>query len=155
MAGIFAWTPQHAHAQGDAPKVVIAAVYSEEVTQESRFIGRGEAIDKVDILARVSGFVEEITVEDGAEVTEGDLLFRIESETYEANLAVRRAELAGAEAALELAGIELIRKAELLARGSSPESERDIARANKLSAEAAVKSAQAGVTLAEIELGYT
>ncbi|SFT57224.1 efflux RND transporter periplasmic adaptor subunit [Sedimentitalea nanhaiensis] len=144
-------------AQQDAPppKVSIAAAYSEEITDEALMIGKGEAIDQVDIVARVSGFVEEILVADGAEVAKGDLLFRIESDNYQATLEARQADLGQAEASLELAKIELSRKSELLTRGAAPESERDIARANELSAEASVKSAKAAIRQAELELSYT
>ena len=137
------------------PKVSIAAAYSEEIVEEAVFIGKAEAIDQVDIVARVSGFLEEVLVENGAVVKEGDVLFRIESDSYEASLDARRADLAKARADLELTSIELERKTELLARGSAPESERDIAKANELSAEAEVKSAEAAIRQAELELSYT
>lgn len=155
LIGSAAAQPAFSQDASAAPKVSIAAAYTQEVTEEAQFIGRGEAIDKVDIVARVSGFVDEILVVDGAEVAEGDLLFRIEEESYAATLAAREADLGKAEANLELTKIELTRKAELFARGSSPESERDIAKANELAAEAEVKSAQAAIRQAELELSYT
>lgn len=141
--------------QASPPKVSIAAAYTEEITEEAVFIGKAEAIDQVDIVARVSGFVEEVLVEDGAVVERGDLLFRIESDSYAATLDARKADLGKAKAELELTSIELARKTELLARGSAPESERDIARANELSAEASVQSAEAAIRQAELELSYT
>lgn len=141
--------------EAPAPKVSIAAAYSEEITEEAVMIGKGEAIDQVDIVARVSGFVKEVKVMDGATVQKGDLLYRIEPDSYLATLEARKADLGKAEANLELATIELGRKTELLARGSAPESERDIARANELGAEAAVKLAKAAILQAELELSYT
>ncbi|MCE8514527.1 efflux RND transporter periplasmic adaptor subunit [Ruegeria pomeroyi] len=139
----------------EAPKVSVAAAYTQEITEEAVFIGRGEAIDKVDIVARVSGFLDEQLVEDGSTVAEGDLLFRIEPDLYQAVLEARRADLDKAEANLELAGVELARKEELLRREATPASEVDIARANELVAEAAVKSAQAAIRQAELDLSYT
>lgn len=141
--------------QASPPKVSIAAAYTEEITEEAVFIGKAEATDQVDIVARVSGFVEEVLVEDGAVVERGDLLFRIEDDSYAATLDARKADLGKAQAELELTSIELSRKTELLARGSAPESERDIARANELSAEAAIQSAEAAIRQAELELSYT
>lgn len=138
-----------------APKVSIAAAYSRDITQEVAFIGRAEAIDKVDIVARVNGFLEERAVEDGSIVAEGDLLFRIEPNLYQATLDARKADLDKAEANLELARVELARKEELLRREATPASEVDIARANELVAEAAVKSAKASIQQAELDLGYT
>ena len=138
-----------------APKVSVMEAVLKPVRESETFIGRGEAIDKVDLVARVSGYLEEILIKDGAEVTKGDLLFRIESSSYEATLETARAELARAEANLELAGLDLDRKQELFERGSVPESERDTARANELVAEAAVRSAQAAIRQAELNVGYT
>ncbi|MEY8842845.1 efflux RND transporter periplasmic adaptor subunit, partial [Cribrihabitans sp. XS_ASV171] len=141
--------------EGTAPKVSIAAAYTQEITEEAVFIGRGEAIDKVDIVARVSGFLEETLVEDGAQVAEGEVMFRIEPDLYEATLQARRADLDRAEANLELARVDLARKEELVGRGATPESELDVARANQLVAEAQVKAAEAAIRQAELDLSYT
>lgn len=143
--------------QSDAPppKVSIAAAYTEEITDQAVFIGRAEAIDKVDIVARVSGFLDSQEVEDGALVTKDDLLFTIEPDLYEATLESRRADLDRAEANLELAKVDLARKEELYQRDATPESERDIARANELVAEAEVKAANAAIQQAELDLSYT
>jgi membrane fusion protein (multidrug efflux system) len=138
-----------------APKVSVMAAKEKPIRDSETFIGRGEAIDKVDLVARVSGYLEEVLVEDGAEVSEGDLLFRIESSTYEATLETARAEVAKAEANLELAGLDLDRKQELFERGAVPEAERDTSRANELVAEAALRAAQASVKQAELNLSYT
>ena len=54
-----------------APKVSVAAAYTEMITDEAVFLGRGEAVDKADIVARVEGFLEEKLVVDGEEVEEG------------------------------------------------------------------------------------
>nr|WP_170616254.1 efflux RND transporter periplasmic adaptor subunit [uncultured Ruegeria sp.] len=149
--------PALAQEQSDAPppKVSIAAAYSEEITDEAVFIGRAEAIDKVDIVARVSGFLDSQNVEDGASVTQGDLLFTIEPDLYQATLEARKADLDRAEANLELAKVDLARKEELYKRDATPESERDIARANELVAEAEVKAANAAIQQAELDLSYT
>ena len=139
----------------EAPRVGIAAAYSEEIIDEAVFIARGEAIDKVNIVARVNGYLEESFVRDGARVEQGELLFRIEEDAYEATLESRKADLARAEASLELANLELDRKEELMQRGSVPVSERDVARANKLVAEAEVRASQAAIQQAELDLSYT
>lgn len=150
---------QPASAQEDssapAPKVSIAAAYTQEITEEASFIGRAEAINKVDIIARVSGFLQSREVEDGAEVKEGDLLFTIEPDLYQATLEARKADLDRAEANLELAKVDLARKEELLRREATPESEVDISRANELVAEAEVKAAKAAIRQAELDLSYT
>lgn len=149
--------PLQAQDEGSAPapKVSIAAAYTQDITDEATFIGRGEAIDKVSIIARVSGFLQSKQVDDGRAVEEGELLFEIEPYLYQATLEARKADLDRAEAQLELAKLELARKEELLRRDAVPVSERDIARANELVAEAAVKSAHAAIQQAELDLSYT
>ncbi|MFC6689317.1 efflux RND transporter periplasmic adaptor subunit [Jhaorihella thermophila] len=108
LLGLAAVLSSPALAQDAAPpKVVVSAAHVEDITDEASFIGRVEAIDKVDIVARVQGFLKERLVEDGAEVEKGDLLFRIEPDLYEATLAARRADLDRARANLELAKVEL------------------------------------------------
>lgn len=143
--------------QSDAPppKVSIAAAYTQEITEEAVFIGRAEATDNVDIIARVSGFLESRNVEEGSLVNEGDLLFTIEPDLYQATLDARKADLDRAEANLELAKVDLARKEELYRRDATPESERDIARANELVAEAEVKAANAAIQQAQLDLDYT
>ncbi|MCF6429474.1 efflux RND transporter periplasmic adaptor subunit [Leisingera sp. MMG026] len=141
--------------QGAAPKVSVSQAAVKPIKDTSTFIGRGEAIDKANIMARVNGYLEEVLVKDGAEVEKGDVLFRIERSAYEAVLESRRAELAQAEANLELASLDLARKQELFERGSVPEADRDTSRANELVAEAQVRAAAAAIRQAELDLSYT
>lgn len=160
LTGVVCLSMAHAAAAQDQseappPKVSIAAAYTEEITEEAVFIGRAEALDKADIVARVSGFLESQNVEDGALVKQGDVLFTIEPDLYEATLQSRNADLDRAQANLELAKVDLARKEELYRRDATPESERDIARANELVAEAEVKAAQAAIQQAELDLSYT
>lgn len=156
IAPLFFFNSQ-AKAQEDAPapRVVIAASYTEEIDREASFIGRAEAISKTDLVARVSGFVVEQVVIEGDTVDTGDILFRIEREAYEAAVLSQEAALARAEANLELANIELVRRETLVERGSVAESEADIARANAAVAEADVKAARAALSQARLDLGYT
>ncbi|MFV0359783.1 efflux RND transporter periplasmic adaptor subunit [Tropicimonas sp.] len=140
---------------GPAPKVTVAAAYSRELIDEVSFIGRAEAVDKVDIVARVAGFLEESAVADGATVDAGQSLYRIEPDAYDASLEARRADLARAEANRELAAIELARTEELVRREATPASEADVARANHRIAEAEVEAARAAIRTAELDLSYT
>ncbi|WP_170454995.1 efflux RND transporter periplasmic adaptor subunit [Ruegeria arenilitoris] len=158
LLACLAFTPvAFAQDQSEAPppKVSIAAAYTQEITEEAVFIGRAEATDNVDIIARVSGFLESRNVEEGSLVNEGDLLFTIEPDLYQATLDARKADLDRAEANLELAKVDLARKEELYRRDATPESERDIARANELVAEAEVKAANAAIQQAQLDLDYT
>lgn len=138
-----------------APKVSVAAAYSDEITADVKFIGRGSAIDKVDIMARVTGFLEDVTVEDGAPVKEGDILFHIESGNYDATLSAREADKLSAIANLKLSEIELERKTELFRRQAGTEADRDIAQANNQVAQAQVEIADAAIDLAKLDVSYT
>ncbi|MDJ0858425.1 MAG: efflux RND transporter periplasmic adaptor subunit [Dinoroseobacter sp.] len=137
------------------PKVTIAAAYSDELTQDAVLIGRGTAVDKADIVARVSGFVEEVLVADGQPVKTGDVLFRIEDDVYAATLAARKADLGQAEANRDLAELELQRKQELFDRQVGSAADRDIALANEQVAVAQVEIAKAAIRQAQLDVDYT
>ena len=76
----------------------MVSVQPTEVTPSTAFNGRVEAVDLVQLRARVTGFLEERLFDEGADVKAGDLLFVIEKKPYEAVVAQRQAELASAEA---------------------------------------------------------
>lgn len=138
-----------------APKVTIAAAYDAELIREATFIGRGEASAKTDLVARVTGIITEIVVNDGASVQLGDVIFRIDPETYRAEVAAMRASVQRAEANVKLEEIELARKTELLRRDTIAESELDIAQANAAVARADLAAAQAALQEAELNLERT
>ncbi|MEE4188972.1 MAG: efflux RND transporter periplasmic adaptor subunit, partial [Roseobacter sp.] len=137
------------------PKVTIAAAYEEELIREATFIGRGESSAKTDLVARVTGIITEIVAEDGASVKAGDVIFRIEPDTYVADVAAKQASVQRAEANVKLAEIELERKTELLRREAVAVSEVDIARADAAVAEADLAAAVAALDEAELNLERT
>jgi membrane fusion protein (multidrug efflux system) len=146
--------------QGEAaapepPSVTIAGVAKRDITGSVSFVGQVEAVESADIVARVEGFLESIEVPDGAFVEQGDLLFRIERNLYEANLAAAEAELAKAEAALALAELDLERSAELLRRETIAQAQYDVAVAERDSSAAQVKVAEAAIAQAQLDLDYT
>jgi membrane fusion protein (multidrug efflux system) len=157
---LVAWAlgaPVQAIAQSDQPppKVVIAAAYSEELVREASFVGRGEASARTDLVARVTGIITEIVVPDGAPVSAGDVIFRIEPDSYEAEVAARSAAVQRASANVQLAEIELERKTELLRRQAIARSELDIAEADAAVAEADLAAAEAALTEARLNLART
>jgi membrane fusion protein (multidrug efflux system) len=80
------------------PAVSVTPVASRQVTETGGYIGRIVAIDKVDVVARVAGFIEERNFTEGQIVKAGDLLFRIEQDTYKAAVDQQAANLAKAKA---------------------------------------------------------
>jgi len=146
-----------AAAQGASPQpaVTVTPVASRQVTATGDFVGRVTAIDKVDIVARVAGFIEERTFTEGQQVKTGDLLFRIEQATYKAAVAQERANLAKAKATEVNAALQLQRGNELVRNQNIPQSTVDQRAADEASAQASVLAAQATLDQAEINLGYT
>jgi membrane fusion protein (multidrug efflux system) len=144
-------------AQGTSPPpaVSVAPVASRQVTETGDYIGRVTPIDKVDIVARVPGFIEERNFTEGQQVKKGDLLFRIEQATYKAAVEQARAALAKAKATEVNAKLQLERGKELVRNSNIPQATVDQRAADQAAAEAGVMEAQAQLDQAEINLGYT
>jgi membrane fusion protein (multidrug efflux system) len=137
------------------PAVSVTPVVSRQVTETGTYIGRVTAIDKVDLVARVPGFIEERTFTEGQQVKKGELLFRIEQATYKAAVEQARAALAKAKATEVNAKLQLERGKELLRTTNIPQATVDQRAADEEAAQASVMEAQAGLEQAEINLGYT
>jgi membrane fusion protein (multidrug efflux system) len=125
------------------------------VTESTEFIGRIEAISRVDIRARVTGFLEQRLFTEGAEVPENAPLFRIERAPFEAQHDQARANVASAEAQLLNARTALARARELRATGAGTQAALDNAQAQERTSAAALLGAQAAVRTTEINLAYT
>ena len=95
------------------PKVTVAKPLIRELVESKDFTGQFEAVDFVDVRARVSGYLESINFIDGQTVKKGDLLFVIEPKPFELALETAKADLAQANANLDLAKAQLARTAEL------------------------------------------
>jgi membrane fusion protein (multidrug efflux system) len=137
------------------PAVSVTPVASRQVTETGDYIGRVTAIDKVEIVARVPGFIEERLFTEGQHVKTGDLLFRIEQATYKAAVEQQRANLAKAKATEVNAALQLERGKELVRNKNIPQSTVDQRAADEAAAQADVMQAQAMLDQAEINLGYT
>ncbi|MCW9014565.1 MAG: efflux RND transporter periplasmic adaptor subunit [Gammaproteobacteria bacterium] len=143
-----------AQAQFPPPAVVVAEVSAQPVTDLSRFSGTVEAIQEVDIVARVQGFIDEIAFRAGDRVAEGDVLFRIEPAPYAAAVAGAKAQLAQAKAQLLNADQELARQQTLRKSSVASQAALEAAVAAQAVARAGVEIARANLKQAQIELGY-
>jgi membrane fusion protein (multidrug efflux system) len=137
------------------PAVSVTPVVTREVTETIDYIGRLTAIEKVDIVARVQGFLEERNFKEGQYVKTGDLLFRIEQATYKAAVEQAQATLAKAKATEVNAKLQFERGKELVRNQNIPQSTLDQRAADEAAAQASVMEAQAALDQAEINLGYT
>jgi membrane fusion protein, multidrug efflux system len=138
-----------------SPAVTVAPVAPADVRPKSEFVGRVEAVNKVDLRARVTGFLEKRPFREGQEVKAGDLLFVIEQAPYQAAVDQRRAELASADANRANTKVQLQRGEELLKNKNIPASEVDTRRAQDEMAAASILEAQAALEQAQINFGYT
>jgi len=137
------------------PKVTVAAPVEQTVTRYFEATGDTAAVNAVDLVARVQGFVQDISYVDGAFVKKGAPLFTIEPEPYGLKLEAAKSAVARARAALTLADADFKRQAELIAKQATPPSVYDRALAQLDSARADLQSAEADEKAAEINLGYT
>jgi membrane fusion protein (multidrug efflux system) len=143
-------------AQGAPPPAVsVRPVVSRQVTATGAFIGRVTAIDKVEIVARVAGFIQERNFTEGQQVKTGDLLFRIERDTYKAAVDQQKANVARAKATEVNAALQLQRGQDLVKNQNIPQSTVDQRAADYQAAQADVMQAQALLEQAQINLGYT
>ena len=153
---IIAASGEIAAAQGALPPAVsVTPVVTRQITETSDYVGRVAAIDKVDLVARVPGFLEQRNFTEGQLVKKGDLLFRIEQATYKAAVEQARATLAKAKATQVNAKLQLERGKELVRNNNIPQATVDQREADELAAQASVMEAQAQLDQAEINLGYT
>ncbi|AMK78921.1 MULTISPECIES: efflux RND transporter periplasmic adaptor subunit [Methylomonas] len=137
------------------PAVKIAHPLSRETTEWDEYTGRVEAINSVDIRARVGGYLESVNFTAGAKVKKGDLLFQIDPKPLKAQLNYAVAELERAKTKRELAKNDLSRAENLFKAKAISAEEYDMRNKGLREAAAAVESAEANVYTAKLNLEYT
>jgi RND family efflux transporter MFP subunit len=147
--------PKNTFVPPPPPKVTVARPVEDKVLDYLEFTGTTQATDRVDIRARVAGYLKEVAFEDGAWVEKGDLLFVIEPAPFEAAMASANAQLEKAQASLKLAEANLRRITPLARQGTVTQQELDVQRAQVATAAADVSAARAAVTQARLNLDYT
>jgi multidrug efflux system membrane fusion protein len=135
--------------------VSIAEPLAKRVTQWDEFSGRFEAVASVEVRARVSGFIDKLHFRDGQLVNVGDLLFTIDKRPYEIAVDVAEADVARNKAQVELAELQVQRGAALVASRNIPEAENDTRKSNLAVARAQLKSAEAALRNAQLNLDWT
>lgn len=148
------------HAQ-DAPPVAREAREVGVITLEASDVpysvtlpGRSTAFEEVAIRPRVSGVISEVLYEPGSDVTKGEVLFRIDGDTYQADVDAAEADVAGAEAALRSAGTTLSRYQKLVGTGVTA-ADVDTAEVDVMQAKATLSAARAALELARLDLERT
>lgn len=137
------------------PEVEVQAPLIEDTTVYQEIAGRTEASARVEIRARVVGFLKSTDFESGQFVEEGELLFTIEPEQFEAAVRTANGNLDKAKADLEIAIANYKRRKQAAASGAVSELDVLGAEADQKAAEAAVSIAEAALMDAKRDLSYT
>ncbi|WP_244641892.1 efflux RND transporter periplasmic adaptor subunit [Chelatococcus reniformis] len=136
------------------PVVSVAKPVVKQIVERDDFIGRFEAVDTVDLRARVSGYLDKVHFQDGALVKAGDLLFSIDPRPYQTALRSAQAAAASATARVQFAKTDLERAANLRQSGNITEQLADQRRQALLTAQGDLDSANAAIDRAKLDLDY-
>ena len=137
------------------PKVTVIVTKAQKVPIYGEFVGQIFGLKDIDIQARVEGFLEGIHFQEGSEVDKGQLLYTLESQSFEEKVAAQMSRVAEAETMLAKAKGDLDRIKPLAEVKAVSESDLDTAVAVHEAALASLKAAQANLRAAKIQLGYT
>ena len=140
---------------GSPPAVTVVKAVTEDIRPTFRFTGRIEAVSKVDLRARVDGFLEKRLFTEGADVKEGDLLLVIEKGLYASAVSEAKAGVETAEASLKLADVEFTRQSELVQKNVGAQARLDEATAKQGEARGTLLGQKAALEKAQLNLGYT
>ena len=138
-----------------APLVTVAKPIVKDIKEWDDFTGRFQAVEDVDIRARVTGYVKAVHFDEGELIEEGALLLTIDQRTYQAALDEALAALKVAEAALQYATQELKRAEDLSKRGNISGSVVDQRREAFAAARAEIEGAKAAVQRARLDMEFT
>ncbi len=149
-------TPALAQAPANAPPAVgVIKATKHPVTQTERFIGRIQAVARVDVVARVTAFIEQYVFKEGDEVKKGQVLYRLERPPFEADVEAKQGTVEQIQAQLANATVTLQRATTLLNTPAGQQSTVDSAKAGQGNLQGQLLSAQAQLRTSQINLGYT
>ncbi|ACB24431.1 MULTISPECIES: efflux RND transporter periplasmic adaptor subunit [Methylobacterium] len=149
-------TPARAQAPGGPPpKVTVAKPVVRQIVEQDQYTGRFDAIEYVEVRARVTGYLEKINFVDGQTVKKGDVLFVIDRRPYKAALEQAQAALASAKARQSFSQTDLERAQTLSRSGNISEQVTDQRRQASQTAQADVDSAQAALNNAQLNYDFS
>jgi membrane fusion protein, multidrug efflux system len=155
LLAAFAIPPTGAQQGAPPPAVLVQPAELRPIAAQAEFIGRAAAVDKVELHARVKGFLGPRQFNDGDEVKKDQVLFTIEPEPYQAAVDQKIAQRDAAQAALNNAELQLKRAAELLRTNTGTQVTYDQRLSEQLQAKAQLEDANAQLRDARIQLSYT
>ncbi len=146
----------YGHAQNaPPPPVSVAKPIVKDIVERDDFIGRFDAVDTVDLRARVSGYLDKIAFVDGALVKKGDLLFTIDQRPYQDALDDAKASVASAQASYDFTSGDLERADNLIKSGNITGQVADQRRQAALAARATLDRAQAALSRSKLDMEFT
>src|SRR5947209_3944300 len=151
----FAFPAQAQQQPAQAAPVGVVTAERKPIAKGLDFVGRVEAVERVEIRARVTGYLEKITFKEGDSLKQGAPLYGIEKELFLADVQRAEGALERSKASKLLTQVQLQRAEELLARNAGSVVTRDQALAADQQAEAGILTDQANLETAKINLGYT
>jgi RND family efflux transporter MFP subunit len=144
-----------AEAPAAPPSVQAAKVVSKPITEFDEFTGRFEAVERVEVRPRVSGYVTATRFEQGHEVKKGDILYVIDARPYQATLKHAQAEVTRARTQAALAASERVRATKLIEKRAISQEEFDARTSGNEQADANLQAAEAAVESAALDLSFT
>ena len=145
------------HAQNAQPEVTVAVPLASRVAQWDEFTGRFEAMERVEVRPRVSGYIDRVHFRDGSTVQQGDLLFTIDQRPFQLVVESAQADVARTRAQIVLDEADYQRAQELVKTAATPistldqrKANLDIARAQEMASEAALRTAQLNLEWSEV-----
>ncbi|HXV28794.1 MAG TPA: efflux RND transporter periplasmic adaptor subunit [Sinorhizobium sp.] len=143
-----------AYAQ-QAPAVVVAPATIMDLRESVDLTGKVVAVQKVDIRARVSGFLEAVNFKEGQKVSAGTVLYQVEDGAYRASVQEIEGSIAAAEAQRDLAVLERDRAEQLISSNTISQAKVDTANAEVKKAEADIVRLKGSKQSADLNLSYT
>ena len=137
------------------PTVTVATPVNKKIVEDDEFVGRFEAVNEVDLRARIGGYLDTIHFVDGTKVEEGDLLFTIDQRPFLTSLRQAESSVKANEASFNFAQQQLERAEQLLNRCNISRSVVDERRESFLSAQSAIEGSRAALERARLDLEYT
>lgn len=137
------------------PYVPVGTPAQQEIQDQTRFIALVKPLNAVDVKPQVSGEIKEVLFKDGQMIQEGDALFLIDPDKYQANLAVAKATLVKAEADVKQLKSDYNRQKQLYKDKFVSTADLEKSESRLAQAEAAVQQAQASLNLAQIDMEHT
>jgi membrane fusion protein (multidrug efflux system) len=153
LAAVAPALAQKAPAGPPAVGVTKAAILP--ITETTSFVGRIQAPERVDLVARVTAFLQERKFVEGAEVKPGDLLYQLERGPFAADVAAKQGAVEQTQAQLKLSSLTLGRAQSLINTPAGQQSTVDTAQASQLTNQALLAQAQAQLDASKINLDYT